>query len=41
MSDYEGKKSKRKKFPIHEIGSSCSDKPGIMVKNIPLESYHK
>lgn len=44
ISDYEGKerKNKRKKnFPIQEIDSSCCKKPGIMVKNIPLESYHK
>lgn len=28
-------------FPVQEIDSSCCEKPGIMVKNIPLESYHK
>lgn len=44
ISDYDGKERKNKRksyFPVQEIDSSCCEKPGIMVKNIPLESYHK
>lgn len=34
-------RAREKKIPIQEIGSSCCEKLGNMVKNIPLESYHK
>lgn len=41
MKEKKEKTREKKNFPIQEIDSSCCKKPGIMVKNIPLESYHK